>query len=240
MDRTLSTCFSKTFGKHSSCSRSIRGVRKAYGTQHLQIFIPNAPRTRCMLPERFPYMPYAPRILPNTSRIHMDATFGWSMIIILNMHNKLLELPNAVPYASVRSRTASMLLDHTDCFPNMIRSLPKHPNSYSENKRNGFRASVIGPIDWDLGPHVFQKLGPNSTGGVHICLNPNRDMRCAVWFRMLIGTAKCTYNTNACMSHMHAFTLYWKSITNSYVYYNVLMVRTSFYYSYQTASQMMR
>ena len=33
----------KTSGKHSSCSRSIRGVRKAYGTQHLQIFIPNAP-----------------------------------------------------------------------------------------------------------------------------------------------------------------------------------------------------
>jgi hypothetical protein len=28
------------FGKHSSCSKSIRGVRHAYGTQHLQMFIP--------------------------------------------------------------------------------------------------------------------------------------------------------------------------------------------------------
>ncbi|KAG0712531.1 hypothetical protein GWK47_002084 [Chionoecetes opilio] len=83
---------------------------------------------------------------PNTSRIHMDATFGWSMKIILNMHNKFLELPNAVPYASVRSRTASMLLEHTECFPNMIRSLPEHPNSYSENKRNGIRPNVIGPV----------------------------------------------------------------------------------------------
>jgi hypothetical protein len=54
----------KTFGKHSSCSRSIRGVRKAYGTQHLQMFIPNAPKTRRMLSERFPYTPYVPRMLP--------------------------------------------------------------------------------------------------------------------------------------------------------------------------------
>jgi hypothetical protein len=41
--------------------------------------------------------------------------------------------------------TASMRLEHTKCFPNMIRSLPEHPNSYSENKRNGIQASVIGP-----------------------------------------------------------------------------------------------
>ena len=39
-----------------------------------------------------------------------------------------------------------MLLEHTECFPNMIRSLPEHPNSSSENKRNGIRASVIGPL----------------------------------------------------------------------------------------------
>ena len=75
----------------------------------------------------------------------MDATFGWSMTIILNMHNTFLEIPNAVPYASVRSRTVSMLPEHTECFQNMIRSLPDHPNSYSENKLNGIRASVIGP-----------------------------------------------------------------------------------------------
>ena len=124
-----------TFGKHSSCSRSIRGVRKAYGTQHLHIFISNAPRTRrtCrMLLECF----------PNTSIIHMYATIGWSMKIILNMHNTFLELPNAVPYASVRSRTASMLPEHTECFPNMIH---EQPTSYSEHKRNDIRASVIGP-----------------------------------------------------------------------------------------------
>ena len=82
---------------------------------------------------------------PNISRIHMDATFGWSMTIILNMHNTFLDLPNAIPYSFVRSRTASMLLEHNECFPNMIRSLPEHPNSYSENKRNGIRASVTGP-----------------------------------------------------------------------------------------------
>ena len=46
MDRTLSACFSHAFGKHSSCSRSIRGVRKAYGSQHLQMFIKYAPTTR--------------------------------------------------------------------------------------------------------------------------------------------------------------------------------------------------
>ena len=37
---------------------------RAYADKHLQIFIPNAPRTRRMLPERFPYMPYAPGMLP--------------------------------------------------------------------------------------------------------------------------------------------------------------------------------
>ena len=41
-----------------------RGGRKAYGTQRLQIFIPNGPRTGRMFPERFSYMPYAPRLLP--------------------------------------------------------------------------------------------------------------------------------------------------------------------------------
>jgi hypothetical protein len=60
---------------------------------------------------------------------------------------KLLELPNAVLYASIQSRTVSMLLEHTKCFPNIIRSLPKHPNSYSENKRNDIRSSVLGPLD---------------------------------------------------------------------------------------------
>ena len=54
----------ETIGKHSSCSRSIRCVRKAYRSQCLLIFIPNAPRTRRMLPERFPYMPDAHRMLP--------------------------------------------------------------------------------------------------------------------------------------------------------------------------------
>ena len=60
----MKTIIRKTFWKHSSCFRSIRGVHKAYGTQHLQIIIPNAPRYRRMLPGRFPYMPYAPRMLP--------------------------------------------------------------------------------------------------------------------------------------------------------------------------------
>ena len=31
------------------------------------------------------------------------------------------------------SRTASMLLEHTECFPNLIRSLSEHPESYSES-----------------------------------------------------------------------------------------------------------
>ena len=75
MNRTLSACNLKAFGKGSSCAMSIRSVLKAYGTQHLQIFIPNAPRTRPMFPERFPYMPYAPRMLhknfPNTHGRHI-------------------------------------------------------------------------------------------------------------------------------------------------------------------------
>jgi hypothetical protein len=41
------------------------------------------------------------------------------MTIILNMRNKLLELPNAIPYSSVNNITASMLLEYTECFPNM-------------------------------------------------------------------------------------------------------------------------
>ena len=124
----------------------IRGVRKAYGTQHLQIFIPNAPRTRRMLPERFPYMPCAPRMLPE----YFPNTHGRHIRMVDENYfehaQQCLELPNAVPYASVRSRTASMLLEHTECFPNMIRSLPEHPNSSSENKRNGIWTSVIGPL----------------------------------------------------------------------------------------------
>ncbi|KAG0710060.1 hypothetical protein GWK47_023570 [Chionoecetes opilio] len=120
------------FGKHTEPSTSKFSFRMH---QELDACFPGVFRTCNMLLECF----------PNTSRIHMDATFGWSMKIIFNMHNKFLELPNAVPYASVRSRTASMLLEHTECFPNMIRSLPEHPNSYSENKRNGIQPNVIGP-----------------------------------------------------------------------------------------------
>ena len=30
-------------------------------------------------------------------------------------------------------RTASMLLEHTECFPNLIRSLSEHPESYSKS-----------------------------------------------------------------------------------------------------------
>ena len=150
MDRTLSACFPhafrrilKTFGKHSSYSRS---VRKAYGTQHLQIFIPNAPRTRRMLPEHFLYMPYASRMLPeyfpNTHRRH-----------IRMVDNNYFELAQHI-FGSTECRfvcirmepKASMLPEHTGCFPNMIRSLPEHPNSYSEKKWNGIRASVIGPL----------------------------------------------------------------------------------------------
>ena len=104
--------------------------------QELDTCFPNVFCTLCILLECF----------LNTSRIHMDVTFRWSMKIILNMHNTFLELPNAVPCASVRSRTADMLLEHTKCFMNMTRSLPEHPNSYSENKQNGIWASVIGPL----------------------------------------------------------------------------------------------
>ena len=53
------------------CSESI---------QHLQIFIPNTPRTRRMFPERFPYIPYAPRMLPkcfqNSGHVHVKWTTG--------------------------------------------------------------------------------------------------------------------------------------------------------------------
>ena len=57
------------FNVHSECP-------EAYGTQHLQIFIPNAPRTRRMFPERFPYMPYA-HILPEyTWTPHSDDSDG--------------------------------------------------------------------------------------------------------------------------------------------------------------------
>ena len=151
MDRTLSACFPHAFRTFSENIRHVLGPFGVFGKhtepstsnfsfpmhQELDECFPNVFRTCRMLLERF----------PNTSRIHMDATLGWSMTIILNTHNQFLELPNAFPYASVRSRTASMLLEHTECFPNMIRSLPEHPNSYSENNRNDIRASVIGPLD---------------------------------------------------------------------------------------------
>ena len=122
---------------HSGCSESIPITSKFSFRMHqeLDACFPNVFRTCRMLLECF----------PNTSRIHTDVTFGWSMGIILNMHNTFLELPNAVPYTSVGSRTASMLLEHTECFPNIIRSLPEHPNSYSESNRNGIRPTVIGP-----------------------------------------------------------------------------------------------
>jgi hypothetical protein len=107
---------------------------KVAGTPHL---IPNAPRTRRMPSERFPYTPYVPRMLPNTSRIYLQATFGRSMKFILNMRNTFVEQPNAVSYAPVRNRTASMLLEYTECFPNTVSSLPEHQNLYSENIRNG-------------------------------------------------------------------------------------------------------
>ena len=99
----------RVFGKHTEPSTSTFSFRMH---QELDTCFPSIFRTCRMLPECF----------PNTSRIHMDATFRWSMKIILNMHNTFFELPNAVPYASVRSRTAHMLLEHTECFPNMIRT----------------------------------------------------------------------------------------------------------------------
>ena len=46
------------------------------------------------------------------------------MTIILNMRKIILE---AVPYALVRRRTASLILEHTEYFPNVIRSLPENP-----------------------------------------------------------------------------------------------------------------
>jgi hypothetical protein len=60
--------------------------------------------------------------------------------------NTFLEIPNAVPYASVRNRTASMLLEFKECFLNTVRSLPEHQHSYLEYIWNGMRPSVNGPL----------------------------------------------------------------------------------------------
>ena len=48
----------------------------------------------------------------------MYTTFELSLKFILN--SNVSELPNDVPYVSVRSRTTSMLLERIDRFPNMI------------------------------------------------------------------------------------------------------------------------
>ena len=92
MDRTLLERFPNVFEKHSSCSWSIWGVRKAYGTQHLQFFIPNPPRARRMLPERFPYMPCAPRMLPeHTWTPHSDGR--WKLFWTLTTHFLSYRMP---------------------------------------------------------------------------------------------------------------------------------------------------
>ena len=123
------------FYVHSGCSESTRNPAPPKCSfrmhQELDACFPNVFRT-C-------------RMFLEYSRIHMNDTFRWSIKIILKMHKKLLELLKVVPYASVRNRTTSVLLEHTESFPNMISSLPENPNSYSENKRNGIRTSVIGP-----------------------------------------------------------------------------------------------
>jgi hypothetical protein len=89
--------------------------------QELDICFPNVFRTRRMFLECF----------PNTHTGHIrkvDENY-------FEHANTFLELPNAVPYASIRNRTASMLLEYTECFPNTVRSLPEHQNSYSESIR---------------------------------------------------------------------------------------------------------
>jgi hypothetical protein len=78
--------------------------------EELDVCFPNVFRTRRMFLE----------CNPNTSRIHLQATFGRSINIILSMRNTFLELPNAVLYASVRNRTASMLR------PRIHRILPEY------------------------------------------------------------------------------------------------------------------
>ena len=145
MDRTLSVCFPhsfriilKTFGKHSSCYMSIRGVRKAYGTQHVQIFIPNALRTRRMLPERFPYIPYAPRVC---------CTLGWSLKIILNMHNRFF---GATECRSVCTRTEP----NSQYAPRTHRMLPEYdpfapPNTQiSIWKTNGMVIGLLAIVNY--------------------------------------------------------------------------------------------
>jgi hypothetical protein len=140
----------KTFGKHTSSSWCIRNGPFTLGRMPFQMFseyessgifetvrissrmclpkifsmyhrmlsvcFPNVFRTSRMFLECF----------PNTSRIHLQDTFVRSIKIILNMRNTFFELPNAVPYASVRNRTANMLLEYTECFPNTVRSLAEH------------------------------------------------------------------------------------------------------------------
>ena len=69
---------------------------------YIRLDVLNAPKTRRIFLNFFYTCHMLLECLPNTSLIHMDVTFGWSMIIILNMHNKFLEQLNAVPYAPVQ------------------------------------------------------------------------------------------------------------------------------------------
>ena len=139
IDRTLSARFPNVFGKHSSCSRSIQGVRKAHGTQHLHIFIPNAPRARRMLPGRFPYMLYAPRMLPEyTWMPHSDGR--WKLFSTCTTNCSSYRMPFRMhPYGA----------EQPVCYqntPNTSRIWSVRFQNTQIPIRKTIRASVIGPL----------------------------------------------------------------------------------------------
>ena len=125
--------------KHSSCPRNIPGVfgKHMYRSQCLIILIPNAPRTRHMLPERFSYMPdihrMLPELFPNTHVRH---------IRMVN-ENYLEHAQNNFKATECRAeQPCSVLLEHPEGFPNLIFSLSEHPQSYSESNLRSCRCAL--------------------------------------------------------------------------------------------------
>jgi hypothetical protein len=60
-------------------------------------------------------------------------------------------------YPTLSDYPYSMLPEYTECFPNTVRSLPEHQNSYSENIWNGIRPSVNGPLGLEHGEWIDGK-----------------------------------------------------------------------------------
>ncbi|KAG0730248.1 hypothetical protein GWK47_028641 [Chionoecetes opilio] len=98
------------FWVHSGCSER---------TQHLQIFIPIAPRTRRMLPERFPYMPYAPTMLPE----YFPNTHGRHIRMVDEYYfEHAQQIFGATKCRSVCIRTEP----NSQCAPRTHRMLPEY------------------------------------------------------------------------------------------------------------------